>query len=381
MTLIFIGIAILLVVVVAVLFLGKTSKPTRPAARPSPQRTPALQGDVRVPVPAEPIARPETPAMPVEVPAALASFQFVAHDALDNERKQAIVAELRRIPRPPPSLQKLVSRDFVANATSAELSSIVMGEPLIAAKVLGTVNSPFYGLQKPVVSIGQAVPFLGFNTVRSVGLQYMLNDSFKSGSPELNKVFDSIWAASALASELCFKIAQKLNLPDQGALVTNMVLSFIGQLATYSLMPGHVAVSTASLGLLERVQAEQAQLGVGSAEIGSLMMQEWALPLSIIEDVRGIDRILVTPFEAMDAQRGVRLALCFLCARLGERLAQGTLTDLATFDLITEQDPDFFHLRSYLAAPTLARLPEFLHAPDLLASVAQMQEGLQTRQG
>jgi hypothetical protein len=236
------------------------------------------------------------------------------------------------------------------------------------------VNSPFYGLQKPVANIGQAVTFLGFNTVRGIGLQYMLHDSFKASSAAVNRVFDGIWAASAMASELCGKLAQKLDLPEQGALVTQLVLSFIGQLATVSLLPAHAAVATAKLGLLGRVQQEQAQLGLASAEIGSLLMQEWALPPSIVQDVHDIAAILVTPAAALDAQRGPRLALCYLCARLGERLALGTLSDLSRFDPLTDPDPDFFHLQTYLATPALARLMEHLHAPDLQSAVAQMLE-------
>lgn len=360
------GILVLLFGIVFFL-LKKSSKPVRvdPSKSPPTHR----------PAP----TRPAVPEPGVAVPPALAAFKLVHADGLDVERKQALVAQLRHIPLPPPSLQQLVSPEFVNKATSAELSVLVMGDPLMAAKVLATVNSPFFGLQKPVGSIGQAITYLGFTSVRSIGLRYLLNNTFKAGNPELNRVFDTLWASSALASELCLKLAQKLDLPDQGALATHMVLSFIGQLATCSLMPADLAVATAKLAWFERVQGEQAQLGLASDEIGSLLMQAWGLPPSIIDEVRDIDLVLVTPPEAMEAQRGARLALCYLCARLGERLALGTLRDLAALDLNDEQDLDLFHLRSYLKAPALARLNEFLLAPDMRATVAQMQQSLATR--
>jgi HD-like signal output (HDOD) protein len=301
----------------------------------------------------------------------------VLQDELNADYKRAMVERLRHIPRPAPSLQKLVSKEFMTRATTKELSEVVMCNPLQAAKVLATVNSPFYGLRTPVLSMGQAITFLGFNTVRSIGLRYMLGDSVKAGNPELTRIFDTIWSASALGSELCLKMEQKLNMSDHGVPATHMVLSFIGQLASCSLMPEHVAGVMTTLGLLERTQGEQTQLGLGSAEIGSLLMQEWGLPGSIIDDVRDIDHILVTPAPAMDnAQRGSRLALCYLCARLGERLAQGTLSELAAFDLGNEQDLNLFNLRSYLQTPALARLPEYLHSDEVLAAVQRMQESI-----
>jgi HD-like signal output (HDOD) protein len=371
-TFLYIAILVLLIGLVLI-FRRKPAPPARPAT-PSPVTPPKpAAASLRAP-PAAAQASTAVPMAARDVPPTLAALRVVGVDELDSERKLAIVAALRNVPRPPPALQKLISRDFVAKATSSELSQLVMAEPLISAKVLATVNSPFYGLQKPVANIGQAVTFLGFNTVRGIGLQYMLNDSFKASSAEVNRVFDGIWAASAMASELCAKLAQKLDLPEQGALVTHLVLSFVGQLATVSLLPAHAAVATAKLGLLGRVQQEQEHLGLASAEIGSLLMQEWTLPPSIVQDVHDIAAILVTPAAALDAQRGPRLALCYLCARLGERLALGTLSELSTFDPLTEPDPDFFHLQSYLAAPALARLMEHLHAPELQLAVAQMQE-------
>ena len=84
-------------------------------------------------------------------------------------------------------MQQLLSPEFVARASSTELSELVMAEPLIAAKVLSTVNSPFYALQKPVTNIGQAVTFLGINTVRSICLQYMLAEAFKPKLAESQK--------------------------------------------------------------------------------------------------------------------------------------------------------------------------------------------------
>jgi HD-like signal output (HDOD) protein len=155
-----------------------------------------------------------------------------------------------------------------------------------------------------------------------------------------------------------------------------MVLYFIGQLATYSLMPAHATAFGVKPVLMERIQDEQTKLGLGSSEIGSLLMFEWGLPSSIIDDVRDIDSILFTPVGSWGAQRGTRLALCYLCARLGERLAQSTLSDLNAFDITAENDLDLFHLRGYLQAPALSDLMKHLRAPELVQSIALMQESV-----
>jgi HDOD domain len=133
---------------------------------------------------------PTAPAAPL--PAELSGFRWLTEQELDPARRDALLAAVRGIPRPPRSMQQLLSPEFVAKAGSADLAELVTGEPLIAAKVLGTVNGPFYGLHKPVTSIGQSVTFLGINTVRSICLQYMLADAFKPKLAEAQRCFDTI---------------------------------------------------------------------------------------------------------------------------------------------------------------------------------------------
>jgi hypothetical protein len=61
-----------------------------------------------------------------------------------------------------------------------------------------------------------------------------------------------------------------------------------------------------------------------------------------------------------------------LCARLGERLAQGQLACPADFDLESDPSPDWFHLQSYLGNPRLAQLAEHLRSPLLNVAVQKM---------
>lgn len=296
-------------------------------------------------------------AVQAELPEVLRTFGWVAAEALTPQRRQELLVRLEAIPRPPHALHRLLSHEFLASATSVELGEVIKGEPLIAAKVLAAVNSPQYGLQKTVASIGQAVTFLGLNTVRGLCLQYMLDASFKAKSPEQQRVFDRLWQTSAVASQTCARLVQQLGWADQGVLVTQVVLYFLGQLAVAALLPESVAVALRAQGLTERLQSEQMHLGVSAAEIGALLMRAWGLPETVIADVRDIDRVMDRPAEMFDGLRGPRLALCYLCARLAEDEAAGLYeTDLQ--GLLSAGRPEFFHFAGHLNNPALARLPQ-----------------------
>lgn len=199
----------------------------------------------------------------------------------------------------------------MARASAAERCELVTSEPLIAARVLATVNSPLYGLQSPVTDIGQAVTYLGVASVRGLCLQHMLADAFPTRLPGVRKGFNALWTASAIASELAVRLDRMPGLPAAIPLNTQVVLGFVG-------------------------------------------------------------RLLVVPPESAAGERLPRLALAGLCARLGERLALGQLASLDGYRPADDDAPDVQHLRGALQQPALAGLDKALQAPELLRTVRQM---------
>ena len=224
---------------------------------------------------------------------------------------------------------------------------------------------------------GFVAAYLGLNAVRGICVQYMLDESFKSDSPEIQKIFDGIWKASALASDLCFRLGQKLRLPDPGVLSTHVVLSYVGHLAAAALLPKDVAVATAEAGLLERAQAEQQHLGVAACELARLLMQSWELPSELIERVSAIDSVLVSPSHVADTPlQAEQTGLSYLSARAGEWLAQGRLnlpSDITDLNILGQ---DGFYLGSYMHLPHLQHGLKALQAPELNVAVERMLQAL-----
>jgi HD-like signal output (HDOD) protein len=364
---------LIVVVLAAALLWWKFRRPAPAAARPLPvpadtMSAPARRNAAPQPSAASASLQPNPEPLPVE----LAGFTWIAENALDPARRDALLAAVRGIPRPPRSMQQLLSPEFLAKASSADLSELIMSEPLIAAKVLSTVNSPLYGLQKPVTSIGQGVTFLGINTVRSICMQYLLAEAFKPKLAEAQEAFDRLWRASAIAGELAVRLGKALQLPDQGPLATQVVLGFVGQLATASLIPPGGLGQWLGRDRLLRAGLEQDLLGLNASEIGAVLMRSWELPESLVADVADSGRLLVTPPHTVAADRLPRLALAYLCARLGERLALRQMNVLDGYRPAADTAADMHHLRAALAHPALARLDEALQAPELLAAVRLM---------
>ena len=362
------ALALLLAVGVVAFLLTRRGKDPVPTRAPSARPVSAPSAVAQAPAGVASAAEDAVAAVPPE----LAAFQLTPALALAPARTEALVKVFQHVPRPPRLLHHLLSPDFFSSASSSELVDMIRAEPLIAARVLATVNSPLYGLRSPVQSIGQAVTYLGLDAVRSLCLQYILVDAFQADSPERQQVLDSTWRASALASELMQHLARELGVPDPGPLVSAVVLSFLGRLATAAALPRKLLAQVPRHGLLPRLVAEQQILHLASPEIGRLLMRHWGLPDSIVNDAAGIDAVLVTPADRSHPGQHLRAALGYLCARLGEQLADGRRADLAGFTLLGSDDPDWHHLPGHLNLALQRRVEAALQAPAVAASVARM---------
>ncbi|WP_326535926.1 HDOD domain-containing protein [Pseudorhodoferax sp.] len=339
----------------------------RGAAVPPPTAT--ARRAAAVPRPAVPAA-PIAPATPERTEAVLADDGRLArHETLAAERRQALLEALRQMPRPPRALHQLVSPEFVARASSTELAELVMTEPVVAARVMAAVNSPLYGLRTAVTSVGQAITFLGLNTVRNLCLQHLLREAMPAPDPALRQEFDILWSSSAIASELSLVLAKRLQLADAAGMSTQLVLHFLGRFAAATLL--HTQADPAAplpTALQPRALAEQQRLGLSAGEIGSLLLQDWGLPAPMEAPTRAIARIAfavpTTPGSA------TRPALAALCASLAERIARRQLTALQ--DYAPEQDPheDLQALRPHLPDPVLAAVGEALREPDMARVLA-----------
>ncbi|KQP21749.1 HDOD domain-containing protein [Pseudorhodoferax sp. Leaf267] len=335
---------------------------SRPAAR---ARRPVFENTRPHPRAAPPTAQV---AGPVAEPVQALRFdvsRLTLLETLDAPARQALLAQLRDIPRPPRALHQLLSPEFRTRASSTELAELVMTEPVVAARVMGAVNSPLYGLRKPVTSLGQAITFLGLNSVRNLCLQYLMVETLaQQHGQALRAEFDTLGQTSMVASELVLQMAKRLQLPDAAALSTQLVLSYLGRFAAALLLHKRQAEGAAPVesaaGLVPRALAEQARLGLASGEIGLLLMQDWGLPDSMVGESRGIARILFAAEPAAARAAAARAALCALGASLAERLVRGQLPDLSRYEPLHDEGEDLRALRRNLPQAMLEQVGQEL---------------------
>ncbi|MBI3140506.1 MAG: HDOD domain-containing protein [Rhodocyclales bacterium] len=173
--------------------------------------------------------------------------------------------------------------DETINTTA--LAKKIGHDPMLSARVLKVVNSPFYGVAGRVSSLPEAVMVLGFSNIRSLALAASLAGGFPlaaHGEADPRRV----WRHSFC----CALTAQALAGPtriDEDTAFSAGLLHDIGRIALFVAAPDKCAAAIE----LHRQQggcvtaAEEAIFGMSHAALGARLLTRWRLPAALVRAV------------------------------------------------------------------------------------------------
>lgn len=192
-----------------------------------------------------------------------------------------IIKGIRDLP-PLPAVVVDLMNNLDSDETGARLlADKIVQDQALTAKTLRLANSSFYGMQRKVATIHQAIAIIGFDSVRTIVTAAAVIDRFSGGG---NGMFDfnKFWQHS-LGTAVCARaIASHAHLnPDQGFIVG--LLHDIGILVLVS----HSAPSYQQV-LARRheqdcalLEAERTMLGIDHARVGRALAEHWKFPPAI----------------------------------------------------------------------------------------------------
>ena len=180
-----------------------------------------------------------------------------------------------------------------------EIARVVQNDQALAAKVLRTINSSYYGLSTPCPSIQRALGYLGLNTVRSLVLGFSLVDSFKGALDEEQFDVKAHWRRAVYGATSARLIAEHTRVTDPDEAFIASMLQDIGTLAAVvALKEDYAKVVTDTDGDHFRlVSLERDEFGFDHAEAGAELATSWRLPDSLISSIRHHHDPETTPDE------------------------------------------------------------------------------------
>lgn len=172
------------------------------------------------------------------------------------------------------------------NVPIKKIAGVVQRDQALAAKVLKTVNSSFYGLSKRCASIDRAMAYLGMNTVKSLVLGFSLVDVAKVAE---GTDFDLMghWRRALLGATAARTIAEQTRACDPDEAFTAGLFQDIGVLACFAAMKNAYTSVVAGQVHSKWEALEKEALGFTHVDVGAELATKWKLPATVIAGVRG----------------------------------------------------------------------------------------------
>ncbi len=202
-----------------------------------------------------------------------------------TDTKTDILSKVEKLPPLPGAMLDLLRSFNNEDINVAELAKKVGRDPLLTARVLKVVNSPFYGLDGAVSSLPEAVMVLGFSNVRSLALVASLTGAFPMQSHGAANP-RRLWIHSFCCA-ICAQLLAARTQVDAETAFTAGLLHDIGRIAMLALCPAQFAEALAlkaeqGIGL---GTAEEQVLGINHAAFGARLMERWRLPEPLVRAV------------------------------------------------------------------------------------------------
>lgn len=195
---------------------------------------------------------------------------------------------LSSLPTLPGVVADLLSAiDDESNSADTLARKLAVDQAMVA-RLLRVANSPFYGLQREVSSVSDAIVVLGLGNVRNLTLTVAVSNSLGAATATTGPQSNAFWSHS-IATAICAEVlAVRMRCNPESAFAAGL-LHDIGQLVLAFHYPQQrEEVQRYRLRLdCHLFEAEQKVLGIDHAQIGEFLSKRWNFPLQLCTAIAG----------------------------------------------------------------------------------------------
>ena len=307
------------------------------------------------------------------MPELLTVYRPMRVEQLDGAGQQTLARMFHGVSLPAEALQALRTLVNDDPVDAASLAGALAQQDWLWTGWLAAARAARHPPSAPRDDLARAIDNLGLPGARGLAFACVLRQLFAGGCPRSRQRLATLGGAAAIACLLVECFAQALQRRDGDGLQARVALAWVGPMALVHRLPQGLLHRLPREGFLQRCVAEQALLGVSSAEIGRLSMREWGLPETVVDDACQVDAVLFAPHAAWTPARASSLALCYLATRLGERLAEDPGLEPSALDPLDDADPAMHQLRGYLRQPGLQGVCEVLRTSELARPLRRLR--------
>ena len=195
---------------------------------------------------------------------------------------------LHKIPPFPQAVLQIMRELDAAGSSARGVAEILSTEPVLTATLLRIANSAMLGLNRQIVTVADAIAYLGFSTVKALLVRLKVGGMFyqKTASGRYNQ--EKLWVHSMAVAQVAEELARRAGGADPELALTAGLLHDIGKIAINSQFPDTVGELWKPGGAADEsfLARERRLFGADHAFIGGYLATNWKLPDELTEMIR-----------------------------------------------------------------------------------------------
>lgn len=208
----------------------------------------------------------------------------IRYEDIDGETLKQVTAMIDLFPELPIHVRELICIVSDYESNSKDVAKLAASDPVLAAKILNTVNSSYYALSKKIDNLRLAIVLLGYGEVRNIALRCGVSQVFGEAGAYKGYNTGSLWKHSYLVSVCAETFESNPESTRAGVLLTLGLLHDIGKFALVNAAKTMRDKKIKIKGMKSEQKVsyilakEQELFGIHHAVIGALISREWGLP-------------------------------------------------------------------------------------------------------
>lgn len=187
------------------------------------------------------------------------------------------ILEQMEIPPRPGILEQIFLETRQEEPDFLKLATLISEDMTLAASLIKTVNSPFFGLQRRASSVQDALMLLGLEVAARMVAGILLRHTFPR-RPELDELWDASLKVAVLSHWLAIRLGRSLGLRPADAYTFGLFRDCgMAVIQLRQLDYAKVLTRARAETLLSFTDVEQMALGLDHAIVGSKLASDWRL--------------------------------------------------------------------------------------------------------
>lgn len=176
------------------------------------------------------------------------------------------------------------------------ISSVIMKDIALSAKIIKLINSPLYGLKKDVTSVNQAITLLGKEKTLSIATISCISNALAIDVSSYGMSENMFLEIAFKRMKLVLNWVSKIDFSNLSLLSTTAIIGSIGKIILSKQIKENLMTKQfQKLLKIDRIFAENQLLNYSSEELTASILKYWGFNSKLIDSIYYVNNVLEAP--------------------------------------------------------------------------------------